>query len=143
MQVGAELYGEASVEADIEVISLMLETLASVGLDRCCLDLGHVAIYRQMVALSAISESVERELFAALQSKAEADIAAACQSAGLSEQWTSRFVQLANCHGGPEVLDLAHKEQGLRPQVPPFLLSSGFCLLSPVIWKPHYLDVLG
>ncbi|MEZ7984961.1 MAG: ATP phosphoribosyltransferase regulatory subunit, partial [Pseudomonadales bacterium] len=57
MQIGAEIYGDASISADIEVISLLLETLhvidneftsahgaASKGLCKLTLDLGHVSI---------------------------------------------------------------------------------------------------
>jgi ATP phosphoribosyltransferase regulatory subunit len=105
VQVGAELYGEASLTADIEVISLMLETLAMAGLEELCLDLGHVGIYRQMIAQSGIGEQAQSDLFTALQSKARADIVAAVQKAELGDDWVERFVALNGCHGGIEVLD--------------------------------------
>jgi len=43
MQIGAELYGHAGRESDVEVIRLMLEMLAITGLQNVHLDLGHVA----------------------------------------------------------------------------------------------------
>lgn len=71
---GIELYGEASVNGDIEVISLLLASLQACGLQQLNIDLGHVDIYRSLVAQAQLSEQQEADLFALLQSKAIADI---------------------------------------------------------------------
>src|SRR5215217_6153800 len=44
MQVGAELYGHAGIEADREVLRLMLSSLAVLGVSRIHVDLGHVGV---------------------------------------------------------------------------------------------------
>mgnify|MGYP000698810107 CR=1 FL=1 len=54
LQAGAELFGHAGIDADVEVISLMLETLAIAGRTDVHLDLGHVGIYRGLVAEAAL-----------------------------------------------------------------------------------------
>ena len=41
IQLGAELYGDASAESDLEVVCLMLETLRRLGVREVTLDLGH------------------------------------------------------------------------------------------------------
>ncbi|KUJ82867.1 ATP phosphoribosyltransferase regulatory subunit [Microbulbifer flavimaris] len=74
IQIGAELYGVDSLAADIEVISLMLETLQAAGIDRIHLDLGHVAIYRSLAEAAGLDAERREALFALLQSKAAADI---------------------------------------------------------------------
>ncbi|WP_193165792.1 ATP phosphoribosyltransferase regulatory subunit [Microbulbifer hainanensis] len=74
IQVGAELYGVESLQADIEVISLMLESLLLAGVEQIHLDLGHVAIYRSLAAAASLDNEGQRELFALLQSKASADV---------------------------------------------------------------------
>ncbi|WP_123713856.1 ATP phosphoribosyltransferase regulatory subunit [Sinobacterium caligoides] len=75
IQVGAELYGEASVAADIEVVSLMVETLHSLGIADITLDFGHVAIFRTLADQAGLSEEEETELFEVLQRKAADEIA--------------------------------------------------------------------
>ena len=75
LQVGAELYGHAGIESDLEVISLMLTTLTSVDIKHpITLDLGHVGIYRGLIDAIELAEDDERDLFNLLQSKAVADI---------------------------------------------------------------------
>ncbi len=46
LQIGAELYGHAGVESDVEILRLMMQTLELTGLEEVYLDLGHVGIYR-------------------------------------------------------------------------------------------------
>ncbi|AOS96645.1 ATP phosphoribosyltransferase regulatory subunit [Microbulbifer aggregans] len=74
IQIGAELYGVESLNADIEVISLMLETLVAGGIEKIHLDLGHVAIYRSLAEAAGLDAEQQESLFALLQSKAAADI---------------------------------------------------------------------
>jgi ATP phosphoribosyltransferase regulatory subunit len=74
MQVGLEFYGEAGIAADIEVISLLLESLRLSGLPKLHLDLGHVGIYRALAACAKLNSSEEDEFFDLLQRKASTEI---------------------------------------------------------------------
>lgn len=69
IQLGVELFGEASIEADIEVMSLLVETLNTSGLDAIYLDIGHVGIYRALEQAAGLSSEQSTELFALLQRK--------------------------------------------------------------------------
>lgn len=69
IQLGAELFGEAGLEADLEVIALLVETLRHAGLDRIQLDLGHVGIYRGLERELGLDADRKRELFELLQHK--------------------------------------------------------------------------
>lgn len=69
IQLGAELFGEAGLEADLEVIALLVETLRHAGLDRIQLDLGHVGIYRGLERELGLDANRRRELFELLQHK--------------------------------------------------------------------------
>jgi len=75
MQVGAELYGDASPASDVEVISLLLETLALAKVSEVHIDLGHVGIYRGLARAAQLSADVEQQLFDALQRKAVDEVA--------------------------------------------------------------------
>lgn len=107
IQLGAELYGDASSASDIEVISLMLETLAASRVADVHLDLGHVGIYRGLVQAAELDSTTERALFHALQRKAGDEV----------QELTSRIAQLelaamlrglVDLSGDIEVLERAH-----------------------------------
>jgi len=67
LQVGAELYGHAGLEADLEVIELMIASLGLAGVQRVRLDLCHVGIVPAILALDPSIE--EAEVYACLQRK--------------------------------------------------------------------------
>jgi ATP phosphoribosyltransferase regulatory subunit len=67
LQVGAEIYGHAGMEADVEVIELMLASLAAAGVERVRLDLCHVGIVPALLAMDPSIE--EAEVYAGLQKK--------------------------------------------------------------------------
>ncbi|MBQ0718786.1 MAG: ATP phosphoribosyltransferase regulatory subunit [Gammaproteobacteria bacterium] len=69
IQLGIELFGEASLDADVEVMSLLVETLSFCGLEDICLDIGHVGIYRALEQAAGLSAEQSGELFALLQRK--------------------------------------------------------------------------
>lgn len=74
MQVGLEFYGEAGITADVEVVSLLLESLRVAGLPRLHIDLGHVGVYRALAACAKLDEIQEDEFFDLLQRKAMTEI---------------------------------------------------------------------
>lgn len=74
IQAGLELYGEPTIAADIEVVSLLLESLTLAGLPRQHIDLGHVGIYRAIAAASGLSKAQEDAFFELLQRKAATEI---------------------------------------------------------------------
>jgi ATP phosphoribosyltransferase regulatory subunit len=69
MQIGAELFGHAGIESDVEVQRLMLSALNAAGITRPQVDLGHVGILRALLARSGIAKEREQALFEALQRK--------------------------------------------------------------------------
>lgn len=69
IQVGVELFGEARLEADCEIIRLLVESLTLAGVDSIHLDLGHVSIYRGIEEALTIDAARKRELFDLIQQK--------------------------------------------------------------------------
>ncbi len=70
MQIGAELYGYPGLESEIEVVSLMLQSLEKAGLKDITVDLGHVGIYQSLVAQTSLNEAQQAELFSLLRLRA-------------------------------------------------------------------------
>lgn len=105
MQLGAELYGVAGVEGDLEILSLMLDALQAAGLRNIQLDIGHVGIYRALVEQAGLSAELEASLFRALQSKAADEVSALC--AGLETESAQALAALTQLYGGAETLQAA------------------------------------
>ncbi len=105
IQLGAELYGDASPASDVEVISLLLEMLELAAVPDVHIDLGHVGIYRGLARAAGLSGEVEQQLFDALQRKAVDEVASLTEHVPAELQKMLRA--LAELCGEREVLDLA------------------------------------
>ncbi len=110
LQVGCELFGHAGIDSDLEILALMLETLAIAGIGSVHLDLGHVGIFRGLTRGAGLSADQEADLFDVLQRKALPEIELLLDSFGTAAPWRARLASLANLHGGAEVLDQARAE---------------------------------
>lgn len=104
IQIGAELFGCEGLQGDIEVISLMLGMLDAAGIQGCHLDLGHVGIYRAIVAVSGMTTAQQAELFDALQRKASAEISALLASADVAAEVADQLRALVSLNGDRAVL---------------------------------------
>ncbi|MFT5483147.1 MAG: ATP phosphoribosyltransferase regulatory subunit [Halieaceae bacterium] len=104
IQLGAELYGAPGLDADIEVIALMLQSLTSIGLVDITLDLGHIAVYRTLLAGSGLDDEQEAALFTALQQKAIDDLVTALEPV-IDIEKRKLFVTLSGLHGDTSVLE--------------------------------------
>ena len=107
LQVGCELFGHAGIESDLEILGLMLETLALTGIENVHLDLGHVGIFRALTAGAGLTPEQETDLFDVLQRKALPEIEVLLASFGTATPWRERLARLATLHGGAEVLEQA------------------------------------
>lgn len=103
LQIGAEIYGHAGIEADIEIIRLLANTLALADLSTTRIDLGHVGIFRALVNRADLDDDQVEVLFGALQAKDVPTLNALTD--GISEPVRSALRALPDCYGGSEVLD--------------------------------------
>ena len=71
---GAELFGATDVEADAEIVSLMVETLRCAGIDDPVIELGHVGLFRGLARAAEFDRGLEEAVFSALQRKAKPDL---------------------------------------------------------------------
>lgn len=107
IQIGAELYGHGGMESDVEVISLMLETLSAVGMTSPNLDLGHVRVYRALVAYANLDTRQEQELFEALQRKAACEVQALLDSWHIKASTVPMFKALTELSGKVDIIGKA------------------------------------
>src|SRR5260221_13711544 len=69
IQIGAEMYGHAGLEADVEIVGLMIAALKRAGIERLHIDLGHPTIYRALSEKSGLNAEDSEALFHAVQQK--------------------------------------------------------------------------
>src|SRR5215207_5099088 len=67
LQIGAEVYGHAGVESDVEIQTLLAGALRAAGVEDLYLDLGHVGVFRSLMQRAGIERELESELFRVLQ----------------------------------------------------------------------------
>ena len=108
IQIGAELYGSAAVEADVEIQKLLCEALEVAKLGGARLDIGHVAVFRSLAHAAEVGPDLEAELFAALQRKDIPELRKL--SKPLEAKTRDALLLLPELYGGAEVLDIAEKK---------------------------------
>src|SRR5450830_1832200 len=69
LQIGAEIYGHAGLEADAEIQELALASLALAGFDAVRLDLSHEGLLRAIIAQDAQAVRDESALYSLLRAK--------------------------------------------------------------------------
>jgi ATP phosphoribosyltransferase regulatory subunit len=107
LQVGAELFGHGGVVSDIELLSLVLESLSLLAIPDVHLDLGHVGIFRGLASDAGLSRHQENELFDALQRKAVSEIGELLDAHVADAQQRQRLAALTGLNGGADVLEQA------------------------------------
>lgn len=76
LQLGAELFGSDSIDADVEMIDVMLNLLKTANYqDGIHLDIGHVGLFRSLVKHAQLSKAVESHLSDLYQRKALPELA--------------------------------------------------------------------
>jgi ATP phosphoribosyltransferase regulatory subunit len=76
LQLGAEIYGCATWEADFEAISLLLQTLRVAGLKQVYLDLSHAGVLEGILDGQSIAKGDVEMLYSLLQTKDRPRLAA-------------------------------------------------------------------
>ncbi len=118
LQIGAEIFGSNEVEADLEVVSLMIESCHAVGLDAISVDIGHVGIFRSLAEQAGLDEAQENRLFDMLQRKSVPDLKQYLASLDVDSQLAELLLRLALMNGDESVVDEARKAFGdLSPQL--------------------------
>ena len=114
LQFGAEIYGYAGREADLEVLRLALDCLRAAAVDGLHVDLADARIVRALLA-DVRDESVRAEIHRALASKDGHALAEA--SRALTPAVRQSLQALVRLYGGAAVLDEAEKALQPLPDV--------------------------
>jgi ATP phosphoribosyltransferase regulatory subunit len=107
LQFGAEVFGHAGLEADLEVQELALDGLRAAGFDEPVIDLADARIVRGILAGLAVDAATLASLIAALSTKQGAAVNEL--AGGFPDDTRRALAALPGLYGGDEVLDLARR----------------------------------
>ncbi|MBU1364714.1 MAG: ATP phosphoribosyltransferase regulatory subunit [Gammaproteobacteria bacterium] len=115
IQIGAELYGFAGIEADLDVIRLMAGAFEQIKLPVSRIDLGHVGIFQALAEAAGLPKEAEDTVLSLLQAKDVPGLAEAC--ADFPSPYREAMQSLPLLYGGAEVLERAAAELPALPAI--------------------------
>ena len=121
LQLGAELYGHAGVDSDIEIQRLLIKALQAIGIDQLHMDFSHVNIFGSLIEASQVAPQLEQELYSALQSKDQSSVAALSQH--LDKITREALLHLTELNGDKSILVKAAKVLPAMPAIQEALAS--------------------
>lgn len=108
MQLGAELFGHAGIEADIEIQRLMVKTLQAAGVNALQIDFSHVGIFDSLMSKVQASDALKQSIYQALQSKDQTEVKALTQN--FNTETREALCRLTELNGDASILAVAAKD---------------------------------
>ncbi|MBV7427888.1 ATP phosphoribosyltransferase regulatory subunit [Acidovorax sp. sif1233] len=121
LQFGAEIYGHAGLEADLEALQLARECLRVADVRGTTIDLGDVRIVRSLLAGVPLNAQVLSAIHAALAAKDAGELVSLTRA--FPEKSRKGLLALLQLYGDQAVLDEAEKALKHFPDIP-LLLSN-------------------
>lgn len=98
-QMGAELIGDSSVEADAEMISLVVKSLQDIGLQRFQISIGEVEYFKGLCEEAGLNEETEMNLRACISGKNYFAAQELLKERDVNEPYNSRLLKIADMFG--------------------------------------------
>ena len=106
-QMGAELMGDGSVEADAEMIAMMIESLLATGLSEFQVSIGEVEYFKGLCEQAGLSEETEGELREYISGKNIFGAEELLHEKGIDEKTSEMLLKITDCFGSVDVLSEA------------------------------------
>ena len=110
LQAGIELIGAPASEGDAEVLGLVTEALAEVGLRRHRVGLGDGMLYRTVLDATGVAEERRTALLGFLSRRDLVGLEMEVDRLGLGPAERGLLTELPRLRGGPEVLDRVERD---------------------------------
>ena len=115
MQLGAELFGHAGIEADIEIQRLMVKTLQAAGVNALQIDFSHVGIFDSLMSKVQSSDVLKQSVYQALQSKDQTEVKSLTQDFDVETR--QALCRLTELNGDASILTVAAKDLPKTPEI--------------------------
>lgn len=106
-QVGAELLGDTTSDADAEVIVMFIESLIAAGLTEFQIEVGHPEYFKGIVEELNLEEEIVENLTDILENKKYFGIDTLVEEANIPENYKEIFLKFQEFDGNVEILDKA------------------------------------
>lgn len=106
-QIGAELYGFKGIEADLEIQTLLIKTLNTIGIKSPVFDFNHLDIFTSLIASSNIERDLLDRFYEAMQKKDQSEVKSLTQS--LDKKNREALIALVSLYGDVNILKEADK----------------------------------
>lgn len=138
MQFGAEIYGHAGAESDLEALELALACLRVAGVHSTSVDLADVRIVHSLLAGVTVEAQVLREIHAALAAKDASELSILTRNFPVASR--EGLLALLQLYGDESVLTEAEKAFKRTPAVREVLLNLRY-LASRISGTPVTFDL--
>lgn len=108
-QMGAELIGDGSVQADGEMIAMTVEALLTAGLKEFQISIGQVEYFKGICANAGLDEETEEQLRELISGKNLFGAEELLQERGITGREAGQLLGITDCLGGLEMLENAEK----------------------------------
>lgn len=102
LQLGAEIYGHAGIEADIEILRLLADVMRLANIPASRIEVSHVGIFHALVQAADMDRPTQETLFGLLQNKDLPELSRVL--ADTSPVLRNAFMALPHLYGGRSVL---------------------------------------
>lgn len=106
-QIGAELIGDESVEADAELVALVAQSLKKAGLNEFQVSIGHMGFFKSLLRESDLDEEMELSLRELISNKNIYGVRELLEPLSIREELKEAFAALPDLFGFVEVLHKA------------------------------------
>lgn len=103
-QLGAELIGEDSIEADAEMLAMVVDGLKRAGLTEFQVNIGHVNFIRGLMEAAGFTEEITEEIFTLINNRNYFGVEEILDRQEVSDEIKEVFSALPELMGGAEVL---------------------------------------
>lgn len=103
-QMGAELIGDDSVEADAEMLAMVIESMQAIGLKEFQLSVGHLGLFQSLIEDAALDEEARERVIELINNRNYFGVEEYLDSIMVKRSSKEAFAALGNLVGGVEVL---------------------------------------
>ena len=105
-QLGAELLGDSTVDADAEIIAMVIDCLKKAGLKEFQLSVGHAEFFRGLTDAAGLKEEQEEELHDLISNKNYFGVTEFAETLSLNDNLKALFGMLGNLYTGSDELQI-------------------------------------
>lgn len=106
-QLGAEMIGDNSVDADAEIIALVVNSLKTAGLQEFQIGIGHVGFFKGLIEAAKLPEETVSDLIALISNKNFFGVEELIDSLGLTADLKELFSMLGSISMSEDMLNCA------------------------------------